>query len=112
MENDMIKAILAILSLAFLIGCPHRVDMRGRDVKISSPDEIQHCEYIDDVDASRDKLSNAKKAVRINASRLGATHLVWDERYLPNTGGDNSVNVNIGRGAGEYYINAKVYKCE
>jgi hypothetical protein len=108
----MIKTLLIIISLTLLTGCPHRVDMRGRDVRISSLEEVQHCKYIDDVDASRDKLSNAKKAVRINASRLGATHLVWDERYLPNSIGNDSVNVNIGRGAGEYYINAKVYKCE
>ncbi len=108
----MKKTLLFIISLALLTGCAHRVDMRGRDVKISSPEEVKNCEYIDDVDASRVKLSNAKKAIRINAGRLGATHLVWDERYLLNSSGNNSVNVNIGKGTGEYYINAKVYKCE
>ena len=99
-------------------------------VKVSSLDQVQGCEYVNEFDASSGTISDAKKRIRIYAGREKVTNIVWNtnkvyEPRQPATSGNNNVNVNLNltndiavanqgydrRGRLMYNISAKGYVC-
>jgi len=99
-------------------------------VKVSSPDQVQGCEYVNEFDASSGTISDAKKRIRIYAGREKVTNVVWNtnkasEPQQPASSGNNNINLNLNltndiavanhgydrRGRLIYNLTAKGYLC-
>ncbi|MFO7606469.1 MAG: hypothetical protein R6W72_09245 [Desulfurivibrionaceae bacterium] len=93
------KKIIVILTFLLVAGCASKEASHERwsKIKVSTAEEVAGCEYINEVDASRATLSDARMAARIISGRLGATDVVWKETTIQPV---RIVNVN-----------AKAYLC-
>lgn len=100
------------------------------EVKVSTIEQVQGCEYINEFDESSGTISDAKKRIRIYAGRDKVTNVVWNtnktpEPQQPTATGNNNVNVNLNlsndiavgnygydrRGRALFNLSAKGYRC-
>lgn len=94
------------------------LNTRAANMIVSTPKMIEGCQYLNEVECSTKRKNGpqrCKKNLKMQAAKLGATHIIWSDMVLSE---GNAIVTHINNSTSfvnkrnETYVSGIVYKCE
>ncbi len=109
------KKIIILLSLFFIFyGCGTNYRKNVKGIVIATPETVNGCRFLNEIEGeSSTGFKASKQRAKMEAAKLGATHIVWDHMRAIDGKTSFFQHKYFSKASIQkyFYISGKAYKC-